>query len=142
MNFRIRIATAGDVPAMHRVRTSVRENRLSDPQQVTEASYLPYIRAGTVWLAEGDIGILGFAAIDTPAMSVWALFIHPDAEGGGVGRALHLHMLASAQERGLTRLSLCTQEGTRAECFYKRAGWTEAGKTDDGELLFEKRLLS
>ena len=141
MNFRIRVATADDVPAMHLVRNGVRENRLSDPQRVTEASYLPYIAAGSAWVAETGIGILGFAAIDAPAVSVWALFIHPGAEGAGVGRALHLHMLAWAQEQGITRLSLRTEPGTRAECFYRRAGWTVAGKAADGELLLQKRLV-
>ena len=142
MSFAVRTAGAADVPAMHRVRNRVRENRLSDPQRITEASYLPYIAAGSVWVAEADAGLVGFAAVDVPSKRVWALFIDPTAEGAGVGRALHRRMLEWAHEHGITRLSLSTDRGTRAAEFYKRAGWREAGVTADGELLFEISLPS
>jgi hypothetical protein len=70
MNLKIRRACAADVPAMHRLRNSVGENRLSDPQRVSEASYLPYIGAGSTWIAETDTCILGFGAIDLPKATV------------------------------------------------------------------------
>lgn len=140
MSFAVRAAGAADVPAMHRVRNSVRENRLSDPQRITEASYFPYIAAGSAWVAENDAGLLGFAAVDGQSGSVWALFIDPNAEGAGVGRALHRRMLAWAHEQGLGRLSLSTDKGTRAAEFYKRAGWIESGEAASGELLLEMTL--
>lgn len=127
---------------MHRLRTSVRENRLSDPNRITEASYLPYITGGSAWVAETEDGIAGFAAVDAPATSVWALFVDPDAEGAGIGRALHIRMLEWAREQGISRLSLRTEGGSRAAQFFNRAGWTEAGIAADGEVLFEKSLLS
>lgn len=140
MNFAIRRAVAADVPAMHRLRNSVGENRLSDPQHVSEASYLPYIATGSIWIAETDKGVLGFGAIDATSTTVWALFVDPRAEGRGIGRALHRHMIDWAHEQGIGRLSLSTGKGTRAVEFYKRAGWTEVGTTADGEVLFEKTL--
>lgn len=115
MNFRTRIASAHDVPAMHRLRFRVRENRLSDPQRVTPAFYLPYIAAGSAWVAETDDGIAGFGIIDGPAKSVWALFVDPGFEGARVGRALHRQMLRWAEEQGLGRLSLSTSKGSRAD---------------------------
>lgn len=140
MNFSIRTAAANDIPAMHRLRSGVRENRLSDPRRISEASYLPYIAAGSAWVAETDAGTVGFAAIDAQARSVWALFIDPNAEGAGIGRALHRRMLEWAREQGIACLSLDTGKGTRAAQFYQRAGWTRAGITDDGSLLFEISL--
>lgn len=142
MNFTIRVATVADVPAMHRVRSKVRENRLSIPQRISEASYLPYLEAGSTWVAETQTGVVGFAALNASAKSVWALFIDPDAEGNGIGRGLHLRMLTWAQEQGLDRISLSTDRRTRAAQFYKRAGWTEAGTTSDGEAIFEIALLT
>jgi GNAT superfamily N-acetyltransferase len=141
MNFTIRQAFAADVPAMHRLRNRVGENRLSDPQHISEATYLPYIAAGSSWIAETDDCVLGFGAIDACNATVWALFVDPQAEGCGIGRALHHQMINWAHEHGIGRLSLSTGKGTRAVEFYKRAGWTEVGTTADGEALFEKSPL-
>jgi hypothetical protein len=59
ININIRAATEADVSAMHAVRMSVRENRLSNPEQITETSYLPYIAAGSAWVAEADGNVPG-----------------------------------------------------------------------------------
>ncbi len=140
MHFSVRTASAADVGAMHRLRMSVRENRLSDARRITEASYLPYIAAGSAWVAETEAGIAGFAVIDAPAGSVWALFTDPDCEGAGIGRALHSTMLQWARDQGIARLSLSTQSGSRAVQFYSLAGWTQAGVTADGEVLFDRSV--
>ena len=140
MLFEIRAASAADVPDMHRVRNKVRENRLSRPERISEASYLPYVKAGSSWVAETRTGIVGFAALDAAEKSVWALFVDPDAEGAGIGRPLHQRMLDWAHEHGFSRLTLSTDKATRAAHFYKRAGWTEAGTTRDGEALFQIAL--
>jgi GNAT superfamily N-acetyltransferase len=142
MNLNIRTATAADVHAMHRLRRNVLENRLSERTGIGEASYLPFIRAGSVWLAESLSGIAGFAAVDARAQRVWALFVDPNCEGAGVGRALHDAMLAWCREQGLQRLFLSTEAGSRAVRFYRGAGWTQTGVTADGEVLFEKDLIS
>lgn len=139
MDFAVRPAAAADVSAMHRIRTSVRQNRLTDPR-IDESSYAPYIASGSAWVAESVSGIVGFAALDAAAGAVWALFVDPVAEGAGVARALHERMVEWARDRGLARLILSTESGTRAADFYRRAGWTEVGKTADGELIFEMTL--
>jgi GNAT superfamily N-acetyltransferase len=142
MDATIRRATAADVGSMHGLRNRVRENRLSETTTISEASYLPYIAAGSAWVAEARVSLVGFAAIDASASRVWALFVDPDAEGAGVGRALHVRMLDWARQRGIARLSLSTEEGSRAVHFYKRAGWIQTGLMPDGEVLFERSLLS
>lgn len=140
MNPRIRIATPADVGAMHRLRNSVRENRLVADTQVRESSYLPYIAAGSAWVAEGASGLLGFAAVDARQCSIWALFVDPRYEGEGVGRALHGRMLEWARQQGLARLTLSTEAGSRAVDFYRRSGWRQTRVTAGGEVHFERTL--
>lgn len=142
MNFAIRPATTTDVPAMHDLRIRVRENRLSTPDQVSQAAYLSHVKASSIWVAEANIGVVGFAAPDGAARRVWALFVDPDVEQNGIGRALHQRMLEWAREQGFERLSLGTEAGTRAAQFYGRAGWKQAGVTPDGELAFTLVLSS
>lgn len=140
MNFKIRPATAADIRDMHRLRIRVRENRLSATTAIRLSSYRPYIAAGTAWVAETQAGIVGFAAVDAPARTVWALFVDPDAEGLGIGRALHLRILEWARERAIGRLSLSTEQGSRAVAFYSRAGWRQTRVTADGEVHFERSM--
>jgi GNAT superfamily N-acetyltransferase len=140
MDMAIRTAAAADVPAMHRIRTGVKENRLADPARVTEDSYLPYVAAGSAWVAQTRAGIAGFAILAAETNSVWALFVDHTAQASGIGRALHDHMLEWAREHGIRQLSLSTSPGTRAERFYKAAGWLHVGFTAEGEARFERVL--
>lgn len=139
---RIRAARAADIGAMHALRGRVIENALSDPRRVTEDSYRPYLARGGAWVAETDRGLAGFAILDLPGGTVWALFVAPESEGTGIGRALHARLIEGAARHGLTRLSLTTAPGTRAERFYTDAGWTRTGTTPTGELSFERNLFS
>jgi len=124
---------------MHRIRLSVRENRLSRPDIVTEADYEPFVAtSGTSFVAEDDEGPIGFAMLDIGRAHVWALFVSPHSEGLGAGRALHDALLAAAAAKGIERLWLTTAPGTRAAEFYARLGWTACGVTASGELRFER----
>lgn len=140
MDFKVRAARAADIPPMHRIRNAVRENRLAAATRISQASYRPYVAAGSAWVAEVEHTVVGFAALDAPTARVWALFISPGAEGAGIGRALHQTMLDWAAANGLNRLSLSTESGSRAVRFYSRAGWTQRSVTADGEVRFEKML--
>lgn len=140
MTFRIRTATAGDVPAMHRIRLAVRENRLRDPARVTEPDYLSYVAAGSAWVADCATGLAGFAALDLADGNVWALFVDPGSEGCGIGRALHAAMLDKARAQNIARLWLTTAPETRAEHFYLRAGWRKVGVLSGGDLRFERAV--
>lgn len=139
---RIRAARAADIEAMHALRRRVAENALSDPDLVTEDSYRLYLDRGGAWIAETGDGLAGFAILDVAGCSVWALFVAPEAEGKGVGRALHARLIEGAIAHGLGRLSLNTAPGTRAERFYTEAGWIKTGGTGTGELSFERILVS
>jgi GNAT superfamily N-acetyltransferase len=127
---------------MHALRLRVLENPLSDPRRVSEDSYLAYLGRDSAWVAETEGGLAGFAILDLARASVWALFVAPESEGSGIGRALHARLLEGAARHGLTRLSLETAPGTRAERFYSEAGWTRTGPTPTGELSLERNLFS
>jgi GNAT superfamily N-acetyltransferase len=136
----IRSAALEDVPAMHAVRTSVRENVLASASLVTLVSYREMLELrGHGWVGESDGRIVGFSVADLDAWNVWALFVHPDFEGRGFGRKLHDHAVAWLFERGAERLWLTTAAASRAEGFYRAAGWHVAGVAPNGEIRFERR---
>lgn len=137
---RIRSMAPGDVPAAHVIRQSVRENRLSDPSVVTEQDYHDFMLRDTMsWVCELNGAIAGFAMVDVEKRNLWALFVAPEHEGRGVGRALHEVMSAWYFDRAHV-LRLTTAPRTRAAAFYRGSGYVELGTTPDGrELIFELR---
>ncbi len=137
---RIRAATDFDVPAMHRIRLAVRENQLSNPGSITEVHYLRFVAAESAWVAETGTTVVGFAAVDFPTTTVWALFVDPTAERRGVGRVLHDHLIQWARDRRLPALSLTTGADTRADRFYRKLGWEEIGRADDGDVCLRRSL--
>lgn len=133
-----RKAIAADIPGMFRVRFAVHENKLSDPTIVTAEGCREMIEEkGAGWLCEVNKVIVGFAIVDLSDSNIWALFIDPDYEGKGIGRKLHDMMLSYSFEQGVAKLWLSTDPGTRAETFYRKAGWQQTGITASGELRFE-----
>lgn len=111
------------------LRLSVAENRLSDPSRVTREIYEDYItRRGRGWVAELDGGIAGFS-IAARDGEVWALFVRPGFEGHGLGQALMAACVDWLTSIGVGEAVLETGAGTRAEAFYRRFGWIEAGRT-------------
>lgn len=136
----LRPARTDDVPALMAIRAAVRENVLSDPARVPEQAYHDWIAGPGIWLCEESGQVLGFAAADPRDGTVWALFVDPMAEGQGVGRALLPPALDDLRAAGWTVARLTTQPGSRAERFYRRGGWTDAGTAPDGGLILELAL--
>jgi GNAT superfamily N-acetyltransferase len=133
----LRPAVRPDIPALQRVRLAVRENRLSDPTRITEADYVAAMEElGRTWVIEEGGEVVAFASGYLTG-GVWALFVHPDCEGRGHGKALHAALVAWLWSLGHSRLSLTTEPGSRAERFYVAQGWRPAGTTPDGELRLE-----
>ena len=125
---------------MHAVRISVSENVLASPSRVTLASYremLEHRGHGWVWESEGRI--VGFSVADLDARSIWALFVHPDFERRGFGRQLHDRAVGWLFARGAEKIWLTTAAASRAEGFYRAAGWHIAGIEPSGEIRFECR---
>ena len=134
----LRQAIAADIAGMQRVRRSVRENRLITTT-ISDAEVHDAIdRTGRGWVVEDGGEIVAFAIGNSTTGNIWALFVHPDHERRGYGRLLHDTMIDWLFAKGLDRLWLTTDRGTRAQGFYQAAGWQLVGSTDGGELRFER----
>ena len=134
----IRTALPLDVAAMHAIRLSVRENQLSDPSVVTEQDYHDFMLRDTQsWVHQLNGEITGFVMVDVERRNLWALFVAPEHEGRGIGRSLH-EAMCSAYFARMDILRLTTEPASRAERFYRRAGYTDRGLASNGkELIFE-----
>jgi len=133
-----REAEPKDIPQIQIVRNAVKENMLSNPNLVTNEDCLEYIsQRGKGWVCEADGAIAGFAIADLADNNIWALFIHPNFEGKGIGRALQKLMLDWYFSQGKDHVWLGTAPGTRAEVFYRKSGWAENGTNGPKEIKFE-----
>ncbi len=134
----IRQAEIRDIQQIQIVRNAVKENTLSDPSLVSDEDCREFITdRGKGWVCEINHEIVGFAIADMKENNVWALFIHPAFEKKGIGKQLHDCMLDWYFTQTTDLLWLGTSPNTRAEMFYRKAGWKEAGKHGNNEIKFE-----
>jgi GNAT superfamily N-acetyltransferase len=133
-----REALITDIPQMQVVRNSVTENMLSDPALVPDKDVADYMtRRGKGWVCEINHSIAGFAIVSVQDHQVWALFIQPGFDKKGMGRRLHDEMVEWYFNQSADTIWLSTAPGTRAESFYRKAGWIETGIHGKGEIKFE-----
>src|SRR5688500_12294446 len=133
----IREASPSDIPVIQKIRSSVKENVLSDPSLVSDDLCLNYITdRGKGWVYELKGEVVGFAIADLKENNIWALFVHPDHEHKGIGRMLHDNMVNWYFSQTIKSAWLSTSPNTRAENFYRTAGWNEDGVTEKGEIIF------
>ncbi|MBK8425303.1 MAG: GNAT family N-acetyltransferase [Lewinellaceae bacterium] len=133
-----REARLADILQIQIVRHAVKENTLSDPALVTDQDCVEYLTIrGKGWVCEIDSRIVGFSIADLQDNNIWALFVHPEFEGRGIGRRLHDAMLDWYFSQTKDKVWLGTESGTRADQFYRKSGWTEAGTHGKGETRFE-----
>ncbi|MCZ8313311.1 GNAT family N-acetyltransferase [Phreatobacter sp.] len=135
----IRIATRADLPRISEIRGAVRENMLSNPAKITDTVAFLIDRDG-FWVFETDGHIHGFSSADPRDGSIFALFMDRASEGRGMARDLLAAACVHLAAAGHGRAWLTTDPGTRADRFYRRQGWTETGRTPEGEVRFEKAL--
>ena len=134
----LRAAKAGDIKQIQIIRNAVTENTLSNSDLVTDEDCLEFItKRGKGWVCEIDEQIVGFSIVDLKDKNIWALFIRPEFEKKGIGKKLHHLMLKWYFDQTKSTVWLGTEPETRAELFYKKAGWTAIGTHGDGEIKFE-----
>jgi GNAT superfamily N-acetyltransferase len=131
----IRRARPEDHPRVTEIRNSVTENVLRDPSRVTVEDYRWFQDNPGVWLWEENGVVLGFSAADTRDGTIWALFIDPAHERRGIGRKLFEKACEVLRADGHKTATLGTDPGSRAEGFYKAAGWTVIGTSPRGEMI-------
>ncbi len=134
----IRTATIEDIAQIQVVRNSVKENMLSNPALVTNEDCKEFITVrGKGWVCEVAGMVVGFSIVDMRERNIWALFVDPAFEKAGIGRQLHDTMLHWYFTQTTEPVWLGTAPGTRAEGFYRAAGWVETGVHGNGEIKFE-----
>lgn len=127
-----------DIMQMKEVRSSVSENRLSDPAKISESDYHDFLSVrGKGWVCMHGEKMAGFSVADLKGNNVWALFVRPEYEGKGIARRLHELMLDWYFSETKTMIWLGTEPESRAEKFYLAAGWLPAGTHGEDEIKFE-----
>ena len=133
-----REAVIEDIKQIQVVRNAVKENTLSDPALVPDADVEEFLfKRGKGWVCKIDNAVVGFSIIDLKDKNIWALFVHPELEGKGIGKKLHDVMLDWYFDQTKETVWLGTAPGTRAEKFYRMQGWKEVGIHGKGEIKFE-----
>ena len=109
---------------MSRIRLSVRENVLSDPNRVSTRMYEDYLAlTGRGWVADIDGAVAAFCYADKNDGSIWALFVDPAYEGQGLAKILLGLAVNWLFELGHACARLDTTANTRADRFYRLQGW-------------------
>lgn len=137
---RLRAAIAADIPAIWEVRYAVTENTLT-PGRISDEDVRQAIEdTGRGWVIErtDGPGLDAFAIGEAHGGQVWALFVHPRAQGRGLGDALHRALLDWFATLPLRTLWLNTGHDTRARGFYERRGWASVGTHGHDELRLER----
>ena len=135
---KIRVATEADIPEIGRVRMSVKENCLASLSSLKPGDTERMLGGdGCGWVGEVDGRVVGFAIADLSGANVYALFIEPEYERRGIGRLLHDTMMNWFFAKSVSNVWLSTDPNTRAEGFYRKAGWIATGREANGEIRFE-----
>jgi GNAT superfamily N-acetyltransferase len=103
---------------------AVGSHRLEDFDEATAGE--------TIFVACEGERVVGFASVWEADSFLHNLFVHPDAQGRGIGKAL----LAACAPVFRRRPTLkCQQRNVRALAFYARQGWeiVEQGASEEGD---------
>ncbi|ALU45940.1 GNAT family N-acetyltransferase [Pseudoalteromonas rubra] len=136
-SYACREARQQDIARMSEIRLLVTENKLTDPGKITPQMYLEHIAGkGKSWVCELNGQIVGFSSAASEDGSIWALFILPQFEGLGMGKALLSLACDWLFSRTHEEISLYTQVNTRADGFYQALGWSRGAEDDLGDVSF------
>lgn len=98
----------------------------------TPEAVQPGIERGTVLVAEdgaGPVAMASYSLLDDGAVMLWKLYVLPDAQGSGAGRALMTAVMEAGRESGAGTVRLTHLVGNdRAHAVYERLGFVEVGR--------------
>lgn len=129
----LRRASLDDMPTLarlhrHTVRTSLPfVPDLHTPEEDAWWFAERLYAANEIWLAEGDDGPLGYVAFRPDFIE--HLFVHPDAQGNGLG----LELLDQARRHAFEMTLWTFQQNLRARRFYERHGFVAVRQTDGAD---------
>jgi GNAT superfamily N-acetyltransferase len=132
-----RSATLVDIPRMMEIRLAVKENVLPNPARVPYQMYVDYLELlGRGWVCERDGEIIAFSYAAKEDSSIWALFVQPECEGLGAGKALLALAVEWLFSLGNEMVILGTSANTRADRFYGLQGWVRGEMKDAVEVYY------
>jgi GNAT superfamily N-acetyltransferase len=93
----------------------------------------------SVWVADDDGGLVGFAWIGDSRDpdsggegELFAIYVLPEAWGGGAGAALMREAVTALRERYPAAILWVLEDNPRARRFYEREGWRlDGGRKED-----------
>lgn len=141
----IRPATPDDLEDIFAIRTAVKENHLSREQMaemgITPDVILTLLTAETcIWIAQRERRAVGFSMVDFDDGCLFALFVHPQYEGLGIGSRLIQTAEAALFEHHAT-LWLETDSQSRAAAFYQRHGWQAVQPLSGNDMRYQKNRV-
>lgn len=101
---------------------------------------LESIQAGRTIVGEHEGTLLGMASVGPSehTLMLWKLYVLPEGQGRGVGRALVEEVLARASREGFENVRLSYLDGNdHAAGFYASQGFAEVGRDSEGQPPFD-----
>lgn len=141
----IRIAQLDDIESLFVIRTSVVENYQSR-EEIAAAGITPETVATMLqtncraWIAEIDARPIGFSIANATAQTIFGMFVRPEFEGRGAGRALMQCAEEWLWQQGCTEIWLLTgnDPALRAYGFYLHLGWVLQAVQSNGHIKLVK----
>lgn len=153
-NIKICKATVDDIDAIYHVRTTVKENHLSEEELIAfgitrEAARQAIINnTFPIWCAFIENQLVGFSSAKEEDYELESLFVLPEFEGRGIGSALYEAAIRWLFDKNPHQpLSLNTEKTTRAFLFYQRRGWVVVegepkAHMNDGDVFMQLKGYS
>jgi ribosomal protein S18 acetylase RimI-like enzyme len=136
----IRPATAEDAEVVARVQIASWQAAYTHLFSPGQLDAIPLAERTSFWgrfppiVAEVEGDVVGFVAVGNGEL--YAIYVHPDHWGTGVGRELMRAGEGRLRELGETSVSLWVfEDNPQARRFYEAAGWSTDGATKDAELF-------
>ncbi|MEO1590636.1 MAG: GNAT family N-acetyltransferase [Cyanobacteria bacterium J06632_22] len=145
---KIRRVTIEDIEPLFEIRTSVTENYQSREEiaalGITPKTVADMLQHGcAAWLAEQAGQGIGFAIANATEQTIFGIFIRPEFEGQGVGRALMAEAEHWLWSQGAVEIWLLTgnDPNLRAYGFYQHLGWQNVGVVEAGDFAGEVKFI-
>jgi GNAT superfamily N-acetyltransferase len=144
----IRLAELKDIETLFEIRTSVVENYQSREEiaklGITPESVAEMLRTDCcAWIAEISDRPIGFSIANATEKTIFGIFVLPEFEGQGVGRALMQTAENWFWSKGIEEIWLLTgnDSNLRAYGFYQHLNWIPVGVESDGDFQGEMKFV-
>jgi GNAT superfamily N-acetyltransferase len=144
----IRLAELNDIETLFEIRTSVVENYQSREEiaalGITPGSVAEMLTTDCcAWIAEMNDRPIGFSIANATEKTIFGIFVLPEFEGQGVGRALMQAAENWFWSKGIEEIWLLTgnDPNLRAYGFYQHLNWIPVSVESDGDFQGEMKFV-